>query len=347
MKQLESVKIQSAIVHLVDSVKSELTLSSRSLAVGKGSDLAEYFQDHIKNSLSNPSARTATFASESLFEPIAKKAISSPSKFIETSKEIATHLYESSDKRISSGAVAICLYSSPQEPKVTRFLAVLKLDPADGFHPVEKTDAKGDVWVEFKKVKDVVPSKNEKLLKCAFIRPRPKNVAMDYDMVVLDRQSAGKTSEPAKFFMQKFLGAEHFGDASDMTKKFYSTGVKTVEMLRPALGNQKAENIRKSIDAALTGKKVDIAQWVGNLSIAQASKDTITEALSNVIPDGSFDVDENVAKAMVKKRSFRAHGFQMSIDADEYDDIVKNRTKKNGYDEIILHVPDLKEVATR
>ncbi|WP_283430854.1 nucleoid-associated protein [Neorhodopirellula lusitana] len=335
----------NAIVHLVDSVKADLTLSTRELTMGKDSDLAEYFQDHIRNSLCDPSTRTATFAKDSKFAPIANTAITSPAKFVETSKEIAKHLYKSSDKRISSGAVAICLYSSPQEPKVTRFLAVLKLDPADGFHPVEKNDGKGNVWVEFEKVEDVVPSSREKLLKCAFIRPRPKEVAMDYDMVVLDRQSAGTTNEPAKFFMQKFLGAEHFGDSSDMTKKFYSSGVKAVEMLRPAIGNQKAEDIRKLIDAALTGKSVDIGQWVGNLTVEQTHKDIIAKAFQAVIPDGSFDVDENIAKAMVKKRTFRAHGFQMTIDADEFDDIVKQRTEKDGYDEIILHIPDLKEVA--
>jgi len=282
VKQLDKINIQNAIVHLVDSAKADLTLSTRALTMSKTSELSEYFQDHIRNSLRDPAARTASFAADSKFAPIAKKAIGSPSKFVEASHEIAKHLYESSDKRISSGAVAICLYASPEEPTVTRFLGILKLDPADGFHPVEKKDSKGKIYVEFEKVKDVVPSKGEKLLKCAFIRPRPKNVALDYDMVVLDRQTAG-SNEPAKFFMTKFLGAEHFGDSSDMTRKFYSSGVKTVDILRPAIGNQKAEDIRKSIDAALTGRTVDVGQWIGNLNIDQTNRDTLTDALNAVI----------------------------------------------------------------
>jgi len=344
MKQLDKVQIQNAIVHLVDTEKASITLSTRPLEMSHSPDVAEYFQDHIKNSLCDPAARTANFASDSELAPIATKAIGSRANFVKLSQEIAEHLHESSDKRISSGAVAICLYSSPQEPTVTRFLAILKLDPADGFHPVEKDDGKGNVWVEFEKVKDVVPSKKEKLLKCAFIRPRPKGVALDYEVVVLDRQAVG-SSEPAKFFMTKFLGAEHYADSSDMTRKFYSSGVKTVDILRPAIGNQKAEDIRKSIDAALTGKMVDVSQWVGNLAISKPNRDTLVNALETVIPDGSFEVDENVAKSMVRKRVFKAHGFRMTIDTDEYDDIVKERNKKNGYEEIILHIPDLEEVA--
>ncbi len=343
MKNVSTVSITHAIIHLVDPSKEEPVLSDRPLLLAPDSEIRAYFEDHIRNSLHDTAARTASFKDDSQLKGLSDTILGYPSKFVETSKKIAQHLFDSSDKRISNGAVAICLYTSPEFAEVKRFIAILKLDHSDGFSPVPKKEKDG-IFVDFKKIKDVVPSKREKLLKCAFIRPRSDADLATYDMVVLDRQTSS-TNEPALFFVEKFLGAEYFATSTDLTRKFYVNSVNTVNLLRDTIGEEKSEYVRKAIDVAMRGESIDTELWVSNLSIAKVAKETLKKALDDQLHDSSFEVDEAVAAKLVKKRVFKAPGLRMTIDADAYDSIVFSTTKENGYIQLVLRVPELVEIA--
>lgn len=304
-----------------------------------GTELLPFEGDEIETDL-------VSLALDGTVAPLANAAMKSPSKFLECTNDIATLLFESSDRRISSGAVAILLYGSPQFPQTKRFLAILKLDPADGFHPVEKKDAKGNVYVVFEKVEKVVPPTGEKLLKCAFVRPSVvASQSADYDLVVLDRQKSS-SEEPAHFFIEKFLGADFFGNSIDMTEKFYATSLRIVDKLRNEIGNSKAEVVRGAITSAITtGLEIDVDQWVGNLNIKKTAKDTMLNELVAVIPDRAFTIDQDLASRLTKKRVFKGgYGFKLTINSADFGKVVVDRTTENGYEKLVLHVPELHEV---
>ena len=339
MKNIEEVTIEKAIVHLVDSKKQLITLSSRELTMAVNSEIAAYFAAHIRKSLNDPSARSAKFKESSIVKPLATKAIAEPTEFLINSQGITQHLFDSSDRRISTGAVVVCLFRSSTSQKGPTYLAILKLDPADGFHPVEKLDKNGKVYVIFEKVEQVVPAKGEKLLKCAFVRS-DEEATSEFDLVVLDRQNSTST-EPAQFFIGDFLGAEFIGSPEDMTRKFYTTSIQSIENLRPTIGHTKADAVRKAVDAAVsTSVEVDLTQWVGNLTLNKTAKGQFLKDLQRQIPDNSFQIDQTVAEKLTKKKVFKgAYGFKLSIDSDHVSKVVKSRTSHVGYEEVVLNIP--------
>jgi len=345
MKNITEVTIEKAIVHLVDSKKKLITLSSRELSMKGNSEIAFYFSEHIRKSLNDPSARTAKFKVSSKVKPMATNAVNNPKGFLKNSQDIAQYLFDSSDRRISTGAVAICLFCSSTHQSEQKYLSILKLDPADGFHPVEKKDNDGSIYVIFEKVEKVVPSTGEKLLKCAFISPGDDDDDSEFDLVVLDRQKS-TSMEPAQFFIDTFLGAEFVGSSEDMTRKFYTTSIQAIEKLRPTIGHAKADSVRKAVDAAVSSSvEVDVVQWVGNLTLNNKAKDQFLKDLQSQIPDNSFQIDQIVAEKLTKKKVFKgAYGFKLSIDSDHLSKVVKSRTSHVGYEEIILNIPDFKEV---
>ena len=119
-----------------------------------------------------------------------------------------------------------------------------------------------------------------------------------------------------------------------------------IEKLRPTIGHAKADSVRKAVDAAVSSSvEVDVVQWVGNLTLNNKAKDQFLKDLQSQIPDNSFQIDQIVAEKLTKKKVFKgAYGFKLSIDSDHLSKVVKSRTSHVGYEEIILNIPDFKEV---
>ena len=341
MKEIESIVVERAIIHVVDTKKKQLTLSDWELSVDGNQELQKYLSDHMLKSVQDSASRTAIFKEESRFKNFLKEL--GQKKFIGTSKSIASHLFESSDRRISAGAVAICLFRSPSLKTTRSFLGILKLDQSNSFHPVKQERDDGTIAINFEKVEGTVPSSGERLLKCAFLKPHDTDT-WEHDLVVLDRQTA-TTDEPAKFFTSDFLGAEFFGSPADMTRTFYSSSNEILEDNRYSLGNTKTEQLRGAVKAALvSGKSIDVKQWVDNLNVKEPIKKSLREKLTASIADASFDVDEATVSKLTKTRTLRgAHGFKMSVESEFYNSIVKDRTEEGNVTVLTLRIPDLKE----
>jgi len=341
MKQVKTIELKRAIIHMVDAKKSKLTHSAGELKLEPPSEKNAYFQHHISKSLQDSASRTATLTDTSRFHEFNKGLTAA--KFIATTKEIATHLYDSSDKRISAGAIAFCLYSSPEIPGAKQFLAILKLDPSTGFHPVEQLQKDGTVIIDFEKVEGVVPSLGERLLKCAFLKPTSFE-EIPYDLIVLDRQTA-TSDEPARFFLEKFLGAEFAGQPADMTKQFYLASVGILEKNRAKLGNTRTEQLRNAVTSKLlTSNSVDVKEWCDDLNVTQAIKDQLLEELKDKIPDPSFEIDKDEVGRLTKRRVFKgAYGFRMSLESQHYDKVVYARKKTPKYEELTLRIPNFEE----
>ena len=247
----------------------------------------------------------------------------------------------------SRTVLVVCFYTARNYPRIKRFLAILKLEPADGFRPVTVYE-NGVTLIRLEVVENVVPSTGERLLKSAFIQPRPVGVAagsyQDYDLMVLDRQKPGR-DEPAQFFTRAFLGAESVQDAAELTRRFYIESLGGLRDIREQITEKKAETIRTAIEAAVSGAEIDIDEWTGNLSLPKPAKETILARLSAKIPDRSFQTDQDLGTRLIKKRVFRGdHGFRLQFDADSAGQILVSQRKLDGCEELILHVQNLREV---
>lgn len=350
MRDSEDISIKQAIIHLVDPKKNKITLSNGDLPLAGNKDTREYLEEHIHNSLRDSSTRSACFE-RPIANPVMLPICSGLFRgrpFVDGSQKIANHLMKASDKRISAGAIVVCKYTASNYPDVKRFIAILKLDPADGFQPTEVVDKKGNIFIRLEKVENVVPSTGERLLKCAFIQERDvvdgEDPYDDYDMMVLDRQKA-ESHEPARFFTEDFLQALMFGDAAELTRKFYTTSISVVEDVRSDIGEQKSEAIRKAIDTAVAGVEVNIADWTNNLNVKKSVKQTMLSKLQKVIPDPAFPTDEKMAGRLTKKRVFKGdYNFKLQLDAKRYDEVVVSREQKDAHEQITLRIPNFREV---
>jgi hypothetical protein len=92
--------------------------------------------------------------------------------------------------------LAVCLYRAENQHSVSRYLALLSIEPSEVFRHKKEHDPQGNLYVNYEIETEIMPTTREKLQKCAFIQglePRP-----DYDMMMLDRQ---KREGVAKFFI--------------------------------------------------------------------------------------------------------------------------------------------------
>ncbi|MEL7264258.1 MAG: nucleoid-associated protein [Planctomycetota bacterium] len=344
MRNIQTVSLERVIVHTINSDTATLTLSARQIPFTPDGDIAKYFQAHILASLHDTRARTANFLDDSALRPICDSLLKSPSRIVSDSKTMVQQLHLASDRRISSGAIAICTFATPQLSSVPRIIAILKLDPSDGFQPIKTTDAKGRVIVELNKVTGVVPVAGQRLQKCAFIRPQPTLDASNYRIIVLDGQSS-EPGKPARFFLKKFLGAEHHANVADMTLQFYRNAILAEAHLRQHDSVDAADRLHRAARVALDGPQIQPDSLADSLGLSDEHKSCVADALAKDIPDLSFAVDPSVAEAITKKRVFKTQGFMMSIDAELYPSYVESMMDDGGITTLRLRIPGLKEVA--
>ena len=100
----------------------------------------------------------------------------------------------------------VCLFETGSIPG--RFLALLKIDPSNGFLQKTLHDNQGNSYIDVQLQSDTLPS-TQKHAKCAFIQAMdPRHP--DYDMLLPDRQSSNEQGEQiARFFISDFLDAEY------------------------------------------------------------------------------------------------------------------------------------------
>ena len=124
------------------------------------------------------------------------------------------------DRRTKGADLAVCFYRA-ENIADTRFLALLKIDPSEVFQHQIAEDEQGRQFVTY--VVEPRAFTNERLQKCAFIRPlAPRH--NDYDMILLDRQVSDiRKQDVAQYFARDFLDSENAYDDYERTEGLYRT----------------------------------------------------------------------------------------------------------------------------
>lgn len=135
--------------------------------------------------------------------------------FINKSKEITDHLYDSmKNKSPSDGALFILLYNQNDK----NYIGILKMDPNTGI--TIDDNLKLHVHAQ------MLPSINEKLHKSGFIYFDKKIEEREVHLFVLDKQQ--NKNEPAKYFMESFFKAKEAANDKNLTQHITTNIIKSV-----------------------------------------------------------------------------------------------------------------------
>jgi hypothetical protein len=240
---------------------------------------------------------------------------------VEGSQRLAHELYALMDRdhRITSGDLIVCIFTTEEYP-YTRFLAILKVDPAQIFSHTIRQDKKGNTYVSFEPVKAAFT--NERLQKCAVIQPlEPRHP--EFDMLLVDRQARLESAVVARFFSESFLDAQEAYDARKVTQRVSKELVAVQNDLRDQLTPQQNRELEASIEQALSSRRVNLDTWVKRLPFEPEIKEKIEQALPQELPAGGFSLDAELGQQIAATRKYRGeHGLRLELPAANFPDLV-------------------------
>lgn len=215
--------LHQVIVHGVDHLKPQPELSDVESKLLGGAD--KFLKGHILNNRTHKNSRAGVFrkpvSGAINLSELCYQAIEDNTKFIDSSRAIAGHLFKvmEGNKSISQGDLVVCCYSEPGEND-PRQLALLKMDPRAGYVGQRVILPGGRIQVEIREIDEVLPTGG--LQKCAFVYPKGSRKDK-VDLRVLDQQAAGYGHERmvASFFLKQFLQCRVDIDPEAQTETFY------------------------------------------------------------------------------------------------------------------------------
>ena len=349
MRKISFVSVDEIAFHILDHhSQTGLVLSQALVSTVDRDRLAKYICKHIINSLSDKSAKAAKFIlsdSDDSIAQIAQNIFEDSTKLLNNSQQIAERLYEiiKNDRRISSGVLAVCFFEDLDNNN-QKYLAILKLDPANSFRSEITCDENGNMIVDFEDIPDALPTANERLQKCAFIRQA--NDKNSYDLMVLDRQARGDEGV-SDFFAQKFLNIELAFDSYANTKGLYKGLTKAHNKLRSQLNKDENTNFRQATNYIMKAELVDIDDFIEALAIPDEAKAVIEETVMKYVPDSRFKTDPEFGRQLTKKKKFKGdQGVKIEINASDYERVVENIEPLPGnqnYTRVVLKVRNFVE----
>lgn len=335
MRYPGEIIVKNLILHVTDPHNNNVFLSERELPLGGFADLPDYFIQHISNSLRDPVAKAASFndKSDGSVFSLCRDIMQGTLGLVSGSQKIARSLVKAIErsKRISSGILAVFLYTDDSRPDVEAYLGLLKLDLADVYrHKMETDPITKEKYIELSIESNVLPSKRERLQKCAFIQPI--NPDHSYDMLLLDRQSRQIEDQPvAKYFLEGFLGANLAFGERERTEAFYRGAIAYYNDLKSNLQPGELDDFRQSINHALNQPSIDTEAWIGTLNLTEERKIALRDKFLEVdLVDGEFEVDHQYVESrrLTKKRVFKGDEdlrVELPADEDKFKQLVVNQ----------------------
>jgi hypothetical protein len=251
MRKAESIQVQQAIVHVIDTGRKrnepehdgperdgperkrrqkaapKLVKSDVELALDGGPELRSYLEGLVRNASHDAAAMEANFSDAAHATARAcYDLLADPRRFIPISQLLADGLYKASlgVGRVKPGSLVVCRYSTVEQDGVP-LLALIKVDLTGVLtQHVRKTGDRQEVRLEFHP--DGLPTLGERLQKAALVQPLRGAIA--YHLLVLDRLAVRGA---ARYFTTAFLNAVPRLTPAEETKDFYARLVKAHELL--------------------------------------------------------------------------------------------------------------------
>ena len=351
MRDATNITIQGLIIHILDPQGQGLVLSSIPLPLDGDPPLVGYFKEHIQTTLKDATIKAARFRNINPLQPsgFCQAVLSGETDLPGGSQDLAKALYAimQQDRRITSGDLAIILFGAENYP-YTHFLAIIKIDPAQIFRHVIREDRRGNVYVSFEPEASAFTS--ERLQKCAIIQPlEPRHP--EYDMLLLDRQSAQEERAIARFFTETFLDAQEAFDPRKYTERFYRSVVAAQNQVRDQLTQDEEAALEEGLQQTTSSARLNCDAWLKKLPVSQVVLKEIDRGLRENIPERQFTLDRELSQRLTRKVKMRGDfGFRLEVPAENYWTVVVSEQRisddpgRTPYYRIVLETEDWERV---
>ena len=265
MRDESQIIINRVIVHGVDHHKNDSAQHS-DLETPIPEEVANFLKHHIISGHEHKYTNIARFlnGNKSPSDPRPLKeeiddllGATNSEQFVEESKIIATRLFDAvkNDKKISPSELVICTFCENLSDYMQ--LALLKMDPADGFVG-KREKIKNKVRFIMEKIPEMLPTGG--LQKCAFILPKTLREAEDYDLKVLDMQMKryGIQRPAASFFTETFLQCQVPPPSVDQGIIVLDNSRGWIEQKKEEWPEEDVENFHERLKEQLKKETVDI-----------------------------------------------------------------------------------------
>jgi hypothetical protein len=346
MGNTSNVTVERAIVHLINHQDQKLTESDVELSLSDDK-LREYFNNQVKNAAEDDQTASARFSNAGDQSAINEcyKILDDRESFVSCSKELARLLMKAmgTDARIrpQTATLATCIYTT-DAPKENKFLALIKLDPFDGFIEKVVSVKGGGRLVTLEGIDNVMPSKDAKLRKAALIPP--KGTLPTLDLYLLDRQTAGVAIFFGKSFLNTNLALDpvksvsSFVTAAELTRK---TLMKLPEDKPERIGPNESDAFIVHVDEALLNGRVNKRKFIDRAPLHAEGKKLLEKRLDTFFPeDTQIKFDRGFArKKYLEKVRFRGdQDFLLEFAAEFEKDVIVNRVEDPQNNETTLTV---------
>ncbi len=189
----DRILLRDTIVHILDSTVGMPVLSDDKLEFG--SDFGDFLREHIYNVLKSDDIKKCAFEETSNVNNIIRTAIDTGEDFVETSKKIATLLYELMNANIdipSADLVITCF-----EIKDIQFIGLLKMNYKESYMH-QTMNSEGNNVNSIIKYKAALPSESQKLSEAAIIN------LVDGSIKVLEKKYE-VNGKKVNYFSEMFL----------------------------------------------------------------------------------------------------------------------------------------------
>jgi nucleoid-associated protein YejK len=320
MSNNHQIVINQMIIHKVDHRNYDAPQLS-DLESPISEEVASFLRKHIDFNREHKYARSAVFTGPPENQPVLRtmcdELIGDPGQFVAQSQAIARHLFETvkEDKRVSPGDLTICTFTEGDDD--LRWLALLKMDPADGFVG-EREIINGQVRIVLHRVPDVLPT--GELQKCAFILPPKLREQHRYDLRVLDQQAArfGVRQMVASFFVTDFLQCQIGLNRRDKTLTFLYGSNEWIGHKKAQWSAEDIERFRRRAAVAIQDNMVDVADFAEAIISKPEEQEEYLEFMRcQGLKDLTFETDPDERQRLTQYLWFEGdHGLQIRIEAE-------------------------------
>lgn len=308
MRDFHDIEIVRGVSHVIAPRDAAAGLRLSEVELPLDPAVTEILAAHVAGGLRDDQAKAAVFVErgDGHASAVLAKLLGPRPRLVDVSQELARRLYDiaAKDQRVSDGTLAVLTCNAVDgEEGVVRFPAVLKLDPSATLHTVQDTDpATGKDRVRYEVDPSSLPSKHERIQKCAFLSP--SGMGAEYELLVVDRQRRGETV--SAFWLRDFLGAELALDARERTRRLYRGLLAARNEVEQDLNAGQLAALDRVIAGAVVGAAVNVDALVASLPVPEEIRQRVDAVLSRTLPDREFELDADVAGQFLRRRAWRA-----------------------------------------
>lgn len=333
MDKDETISVEKAIVHVIDQSKNKKRKILSNYELEINDSLETLMIKHVNESFKNNSRIFAKFCKgENIVRDSCIKILENDNNFIEESKIIATHLFNSMNKTNASSANLLIFTYCEKESKS---IGILKLDFDENFFTKEITGDDGST-----KVVVIINgngfNKNQKLRKCAIIDENIKD-NLDSPFLLLDTQNTN--DQISTYFKVSFLNCELLNDEKTNTRNM----VKEINnYINQIYKDEPKKMMEKTYDftAALRSSEMfDLDNVAKKVFDNDEERNKLQEIITNKKIDPKFKINVGVIQKKLNNRKIvTENGICLKAKDSLFNESdIEIVEKENGLSDIIIH----------